>query len=60
MEFSRQEYWSRLLFPFPRDLPNPGTELGSPALQADNFTIWATKEAIFTVTAVNESDGQTN
>ena len=26
MEFSRQENWSELLFPTPRDLPNPGTE----------------------------------
>ena len=39
MEFSRQEYWSGLPFPSPGDLPNPGTEPGSPALQADNFTI---------------------
>ena len=35
MEFSRQEYWSWLPFPSPGDLPNPGIELGSPALQAD-------------------------
>ena len=35
MEFSRQEYWSRLPFPPPRDLPGPGIEPGSPALQAD-------------------------
>ena len=35
MEFSRQEYWSGLLFPSPEDLPNPGIEPGSPALQAD-------------------------
>ena len=35
MEFSRQEYWSGLPFPSPGDLPNPGIELGSPALQAD-------------------------
>ena len=34
---SRQEYWSGLTFPFPRDLPNPGTEAGSPALQADSL-----------------------
>ena len=27
MEFSRQEYYSGLLFPSPGDLPNPGTEL---------------------------------
>ena len=35
MEFPRQEYWSRLLFPSPEDLPNPGTETVSPAFQAD-------------------------
>ena len=35
MEFSRQKYWSGLPFPSPRDLPNPGTEPRSPALQAD-------------------------
>ena len=27
MEFSRQEYWSRLLFPTPGYLSDPGTEL---------------------------------
>ena len=31
----RQEYWSGLPFPSPGDLPDPGIELGSPALQAD-------------------------
>ena len=35
IEFSRQEYWSGLPFPSPGDLPNPGIEPGSPALQAD-------------------------
>ena len=30
--FSRQEYWSGLLFPSPGDLPNPGIELASPTL----------------------------
>ena len=35
MGFSRQEYWSGLLFPSPGDLPNPGIEPRSPALQAD-------------------------
>ena len=39
MEFSRQEYWSRLLFPSPGDLPNPGTESMSPALQADSLPL---------------------
>ena len=32
MGLSRQEYWSGLPFPTPGDLPNPGIELGSPAL----------------------------
>ena len=35
MEFSRQEYWSGVPFPSPGDLPDPGIEPGSPALQAD-------------------------
>ena len=35
MEFSRQEYWSGLPFPFPGDLPDSGTEPVSPALQTD-------------------------
>ena len=35
MGFSRQEYWGGLPFPSPEDLPNPGIEPGSPALQAD-------------------------
>ena len=37
MEFSRQEYWSGLLFPPPGDLPNPGMESIFPALQADSL-----------------------
>ena len=35
MEFSRQEYWSGLSVPAPGDLPDPGIEPRSPALQAD-------------------------
>ena len=35
MGFSRQGYWSGLPFPSPGDLPNPGIEPRSPALQAD-------------------------
>ena len=37
MEFSRQEYWSGLPFPSPRDLPSAGIKPGSPALQADTL-----------------------
>ena len=33
--FSRQEYWSGLPFPPPANLPDPRSELGSPAMQAD-------------------------
>ena len=36
--FSRQEYWSGLPFSSPGDLPNPGIEPGSPALEADTLT----------------------
>ena len=36
-EFSRQEYWSVLPFPYTGDLPNPGTEPRFPALQTDFF-----------------------
>ena len=35
MGFSRQQYWSGLPFPSPGDLPDPGVEPRSPALQTD-------------------------
>ena len=35
MGFSRQGYWSGLPFPSTGDLPDPGIELRSPALQVD-------------------------
>ena len=35
MGFSRQEYWSALLFPSPGDLPHSGIEPRSPTLQAN-------------------------
>ena len=38
MEFSRQEYWSRLPFPPPGDLPHLRTEPVSPALSGGFFT----------------------
>ena len=34
-EFSREEYWSGLLFPSPGDLPDPGIKPVSPDWQAD-------------------------
>ena len=42
MGFSRQEYWSGLPFPSLEDLPNPGIEPRSPALQADALT-WSSQ-----------------
>ena len=45
MGFCRQEYWSGLPFPYPGDLPDPGIESGSPALQADSLLHCAMKEA---------------
>ena len=39
MGFFRQEYWSGLPFPSPGDLPDPGIEPISPALQADSLLI---------------------
>ena len=37
MGFSRQEYWSGQPFPSPGDLPNPGFDPPSPALQVDSL-----------------------
>ena len=37
MGFSKQEYWSGLPFPSPRDLPDPENEPRSLALQADSL-----------------------
>ena len=44
MGFSRQEYWCGLPFPSPGDLPDPGIESRSPALQANAFTVWTTSD----------------
>ena len=35
MGFSRQDYWSGLPFPYPGNLPDPGIEPRSPALQVE-------------------------
>ena len=39
MGFSKQEYWSELPFPSPRNLPNPGIKSISPALQMDSLPL---------------------
>ena len=38
MGFSRQEHWSELPFPSPRDLPNPGIKPASSVLAGEFFT----------------------
>ena len=56
MDFSREEYWSGLLFPYPVDLPDPGIEpmsSVSPALQADSLptepwgSLWSYLEEVY-------------
>ena len=48
MGFSRQEYWSGLLFFSPGGLPHPGIESRSPSLQADSvLTELGGKHTIF-------------
>ena len=39
MGFAKPEYWSGLPLPSPGNLPNPGIEPRSPALQADSLPI---------------------
>ena len=39
MGFPKQEYWNGLPFPPPKDLPDPGMEFLSPALQADSLLL---------------------
>ena len=54
MEFSRQEYWSGLPFPSPGDLPDPGIEPGSPALQADSLPSEPRGKPKFVTSTLNE------
>ena len=59
MGFSRQECWSMLPFPSPGDLPDPGMEPGSPALQADFYHLshhgrWCLREALSNYFVFNE------
>jgi len=38
MEFSRQQYWSGLPFPFPGNLADPVIELATPTMAGRFFT----------------------
>ena len=52
MEFSRQEYWSGLLVPSLRDLPNLEFEPNSPTLAGGFFSTNATWEVIYVCVCV--------
>ena len=51
MGFSRQECWSGLPFPSPGDLPDPGIEPGSPALQVDSLSAEVPRKPHFNIIA---------
>ena len=55
MELSRQEKWSGLPFPSPGDLSDPGIKPVSPALQADAFITWATREVMTNLDSILNS-----
>ena len=55
MGFSRQEYWRGLPFPPPGDLPNPGTELESPALQENGVLSLTWEESLEQAMAAHSS-----
>ena len=55
MDFSRQEYWSGLLFPSPGDLPDPGIEPVSPSIGGWTLyhcTTWDAPSWVSSVTLV--------
>ena len=61
MGFSRQQYWSGLPFPSPGDLPNPGIEPGSPALQTDALLSEPTgKSSKYTPVGFSNGEGNGN
>ena len=60
MEFSRQEYWSGLPFPFLGDFPNPGIEPSSPGSPVLASRFFTTEEAPRTYTFLPEDHKSNN
>ena len=58
MGFPRQEYWSKLLFPIPGDLPNPGIEPVSPALVGGFFAIEPPEKPSFIITVFTPAQAE--
>ena len=56
MGFSRQEYWSEEPFPSPGDLPDPGIERMSPALQADSLPAEPSARFLFVIHTVLQTN----
>ena len=54
MIFPRQEYWSGWLLSSPRDLPNPGVEPVSPALQANSLPTGPPGKCVCTIVKYNQ------
>ena len=47
MEFSKSEYWSGKPFPSPADLPDPGIQRRSPALQVGSLPMALSEKPLF-------------
>ena len=56
MGFPKQEYWSGLPLPSPRDLPDTGIKPRSPALEADALTSEPPGKSIHTYVIYNTSE----
>ena len=57
MELSKQEYWSRLLFPSPANLHNSsGTKTASPALAADSLPLSHLKRCLLETLFIYQSN----
>ena len=55
IKFSRQEYWSRLPFPSPGDVPDPGIEPTSRALAGGFFTTAQPGKSLWDLEKLNNS-----
>ena len=56
IEFPRQEYWNRLPFPSPEDLPNPEKEPGPLALIGDSLSLSHQGSPTLVVSLRNKSE----
>ena len=55
MEFSRQEYWSGLLCPPSRDLPNPSGDLPNPGIEPVSLMSPVLAGGFFTTSTAREA-----